>query len=173
MEIIKDINKLRIKSEPVQKEDSWMYLAEQMFNVMLENKGVGLAAIQVGIPERLFVMKDQKHGDLLAIVNPKIDDIYDPFIYPDERCLSFPGVSLSTNRFKYVRMTYWCYNKQLEEFVQRTSTFDGNESVVVQHEYDHLEGIVMSDKEYKSKEVGRNDPCPCGSGKKFKKCCDK
>ncbi|MBI1851531.1 MAG: SEC-C domain-containing protein [Planctomycetes bacterium] len=19
--------------------------------------------------------------------------------------------------------------------------------------------------------VGRNDPCPCGSGKKFKKCC--
>jgi len=21
--------------------------------------------------------------------------------------------------------------------------------------------------------VGRNDPCPCGSGKKYKKCCEK
>ncbi|MCP5109750.1 MAG: hypothetical protein GY953_02825, partial [bacterium] len=24
-----------------------------------------------------------------------------------------------------------------------------------------------------SPETGRNDPCPCGSGKKFKKCCGK
>ena len=25
----------------------------------------------------------------------------------------------------------------------------------------------------KEKKVGRNDPCPCGSGKKYKKCCGK
>ena len=26
---------------------------------------------------------------------------------------------------------------------------------------------------YKEQKVGRNDPCPCGSGKKYKKCCGK
>ena len=25
----------------------------------------------------------------------------------------------------------------------------------------------------KSNKIGRNDPCPCGSGKKYKKCCGK
>ncbi len=28
-------------------------------------------------------------------------------------------------------------------------------------------------KDESGKTVGRNDPCPCGSGKKYKKCCGK
>ena len=31
-----------------------------------------------------------------------------------------------------------------------------------------LSGTVV-----KAKKIGRNDPCPCGSGKKYKKCCGK
>ena len=51
------------------------------------------------------------------------------------------------------------------------------EAICVQHEIDHLNGLTIHDRENKTKpmvsqkKVGRNDPCPCGSGKKFKKCC--
>jgi len=51
------------------------------------------------------------------------------------------------------------------------------EAICVQHEIDHLNGITIHDRENKSKpiisekKIGRNDPCPCGSGKKYKKCC--
>ena len=50
------------------------------------------------------------------------------------------------------------------------------ESVCIQHEIDHLNGVVCMDRKrettiVKDKKVGRNEPCPCGSGKKYKKCC--
>jgi uncharacterized protein YecA (UPF0149 family) len=48
---------------------------------------------------------------------------------------------------------------------------EGKEAQIIQHEIDHMDGILIIDKEYKSNNVGRNDPCPCGSGKKYKKCC--
>ena len=35
------------------------------------------------------------------------------------------------------------------------------------------ERAAKAEKEKMFKNVGRNDPCPCGSGKKFKKCCGK
>ncbi len=36
-----------------------------------------------------------------------------------------------------------------------------------------LMGSQAPEQERTSTKVGRNDPCPCGSGKKFKKCCGK
>ena len=44
------------------------------------------------------------------------------------------------------------------------------DAIVLQHEIDHLDGILISDREYHAVKVGRNDLCPCGSGKKYKAC---
>ena len=54
--------------------------------------------------------------------------------------------------------------------------FGGIICVAVQHEEEHMRGIVLDKKDgavedFSASKVGRNDPCPCGSGKKFKKCC--
>jgi hypothetical protein len=39
----------------------------------------------------------------------------------------------------------------------------------------HAEGVAVVGKPapvvHRAERVGRNDPCPCGSGRKFKKCC--
>jgi preprotein translocase subunit SecA len=37
--------------------------------------------------------------------------------------------------------------------------------------YSHGEGDEKPQPIRKKKKIGRNDPCPCGSGKKYKKCC--
>ncbi|MDD3663199.1 MAG: SEC-C metal-binding domain-containing protein, partial [Candidatus Pacebacteria bacterium] len=36
---------------------------------------------------------------------------------------------------------------------------------------DNFDLVREKTKDESGKTVGRNDPCPCGSGKKFKKCC--
>ena len=58
----------------------------------------------------------------------------------------------------------------------KTETFEGFNAYIIQHEIDHLNGITCIDREYKREplkvgtKIGRNEPCPCGSGKKYKKC---
>jgi peptide deformylase len=133
--------------------------------------GYGLAAVQVGIPIRaawFWVPVDaprgattaMKHREVL-LINPVITKQSEPIIVPGEGCLSIPNKLISIKRYNQI---------EFENDGQLFSA-EGKEAQIIQHEIDHMDGILIIDKEYKSNNVGRNDPCPCGSGKKYKKCC--
>lgn len=107
---------------------------DKMKKIMEESNGMGLAANQVGLTERMFVMKDLK-GKIWEFVNPIIIAEFD-VQYEDEACLSFPGLSVQVKRAKQVSVQ--AFNGMGEEF--HVVAVD-KEAVCVQHEIQHLNGL--------------------------------
>jgi peptide deformylase len=143
-------------------------------------KGVlGLAANQLLyngslLNKRFFAFRPKKNTDCnfeLAI-DPVIEEKFGEQVEELEGCLSWPGKTILAQRHLKIRVSY--YNLDGEK-IERT--LDRFESQVWQHEMNHLDGIeenVLPESTPYQREqpkTGRNDPCPCGSGKKFKKCC--
>lgn len=117
-------------------------LAENLANVMIENNGVGLAAPQVGISLSAFVVGDPKNRDSIrAFFNPKIVDMSGDEVYIEEGCLSFPGLFVKVKRPSEIRIRY--QNVQGETITEKFSGFTAR---IIQHEYDHLQGIVFTSK---------------------------
>jgi len=130
-------------------------LVQNMFETMYQANGVGLAAPQVGLPIRLFVIdttpfsdsedlseeeKKQLNGFKKVFVNAKIEkEEGEPWNF-NEGCLSIPDVREDVSRKPLVTITY-----QDEDFQTKTETFDGLIARVIQHEYDHIEGILFTD----------------------------
>jgi peptide deformylase len=126
-----------------------------MFETMYQANGVGLAAPQVGLPIRLFIIdttpfsdsedlteeeKKQLNGFKKVFVNAKIEkEEGEPWSF-NEGCLSIPDVREDVSRKPLVTITY-----QDENFKTKTETFDGLIARVIQHEYDHIEGILFTD----------------------------
>lgn len=127
--------------------------------------GIGLAAPQIGIAKRMAIVRLGNAS--INLVNAVITEKYDEMIFEGEGCLSFPGKVLKTRRFNEIHVINGC---DPQRFIAT-----GLLAVVTQHELNHLEGILLSDVEIKEikKKVRPNDLCPCGSGKKYKKCCGK
>ena len=122
-----------------QKEDP-MELFEGLKEIMILNNGLGLAARQVGIPYRAFVMGHSADPDnIVGVFNPTIVDIEGDEAYQEEGCLSFPGLFVEVKRPAIVRCRYTTH-----EGVTDTIKFDGMTSRVFQHETDHLDGILMT-----------------------------
>jgi peptide deformylase len=117
-------------------------LAEALANKMIEHNGVGLAAPQVGIPLSVFVVGDPTNKEsIMAFFNPKIVDFSEETVYYDEGCLSFSGLIVKINRPKEIRLRFTdMYNETT------TTKFTGFTARVIQHEYDHLSGIVFTSK---------------------------
>ena len=133
-----------------------------------ERKGVGLSAIQIGIPLRAFIIKLDNY--VFYAMNASIVGGSDPMIWAGEGCLSDPGNYYTTDRYQYVKVEYTEYPSG----IVRTREAKGLEAVVWQHEIDHTMGIMnYKRKHINAVKVGRNEPCPCGSKKKYKKCCMK
>jgi len=140
---------------------------------------VGLAANQLSLDgerlkSRFFAM--QKNEKWCVVVDPHIMDRRGIPETEYEGCLTWPGKKIIAERFPGITASYYDING---EYVQ-SEDFDGFEAQVFQHEYDHLEGVVekMVGSDYQTfrnevPEIGRNEPCPCGSGRKYKKCCGK
>ena len=128
--------------------------------------GVGLAAIQIGIPLRACIIK---YKDLnLKMENPVILEKYDPFIFPQEGCLSLPNIHVDTERYREI-FVEWI---DPDTGKDREATFLNEEACIVLHETDHMDGVLILDRKKKKQEkIGRNDPCSCNSGRKYKKCC--
>ena len=118
-------------------------LAQDMLDTMYAAQGRGLAASQVGSLNRLFVMdigwKEGK-SDPLVCINPMLQEIGEERAVLEEGCLSIPGVLAEVNRPSQVQMVW----SSLEggRYVQ---SFDGFGAACVQHEIDHLDGIVTFD----------------------------
>ncbi|MBQ0030747.1 MAG: peptide deformylase [Paludibacteraceae bacterium] len=124
-------------------------LAEDMFKTMYRAEGVGLAAPQIGLSLRMFVidieiLADDEHpefkGAKRVFVNPEIIEMGDELKAQDEGCLSLPGISESVKRATMVRVKYFDENWNEHEEV-----FTGFFAKAVQHEYEHLDGKLFID----------------------------
>jgi len=109
-------------------------LARDLAETMIENKGLGLAANQVGLPYRAFVINGEQ---ILACFNPKIVDSSADQVYMLEGCLSHPGLSVKIKRPAVIKVRFTVPNGET-----RTEKFEGLTARVFQHELDHLNGIV-------------------------------
>ena len=167
-----------------------MAIATELFQILNKRgDGIGLAANQVGIDAQVAVVNVREP---LVLINPKIisKEVEIPFY---EGCLSYPGKGVNTKRYRDVVISTeqsesdWYFSGaqapkdskgswEKEQSKNEDAQLRTLESVCVQHEIDHLNGVVCMDRKVnttivKDKKVGRNEPCPCGSGKKYKKCC--
>jgi peptide deformylase len=126
--------------------------------------GIGLAAIQCGMPLRASLIVNEK--EVYRMVNPVILEATEPIVWPNEGCLSDPGNLYNTARFNRIKITWLDYDTG----AQRTAVTEGLKAVALQHECDHMDGVLNYTRVYRTAQ-GRNELCACGSGKKFKKCC--
>lgn len=134
--------------------------------------GIGLAAPQIGIAKNIAIVRlDKASGLSVDLVNAKLEKGYDPAPFMQEGCLSFPGRLEDTIRYQEVYIT----NNLV---YPHSFVATGLMAIVCQHEIDHLTSTLFMDRKMpkqetiiKKKKVGPNDPCICGSGKKYKKCC--
>jgi len=176
MIIINNEEALRVKCEDVLPEEVAELIAKLDTELNNANRlgrgGIGLAAPQIGIAKNIAIVR-LGPGANLDLVNCKLDKGFNPTYFKDEGCLSFPGRVEDTIRFQEVHI--------VNNLVYPHSFIvTGLIAVVCQHELDHLnETLIMDRKVPKSipvvnkKKTRPNDPCTCGSGKKYKKCCDK
>lgn len=132
---------LRKKAEPVPEiNDEIRELAENMFETMIENNGVGLAGPQVGKSLRMFVVIADDNVRRVFI-NPQIIKTSTELAEYDEGCLSIPQVYETITRPAFV--TVQAYNEKGKPFVLDA---DGYLARIIQHEYDHLDGILYIDR---------------------------
>ncbi len=113
-------------------------LINDMFETMYDKGGVGLAAPQVGILKRLFVI-DVDYETPYVFINPKILDLEGEQT-GEEGCLSLPGKAAQVTRANVVRVR--ALNENMEEF---ELTGEGLLARAIQHEYDHLEGVLYTE----------------------------
>ena len=124
-------------------------LVSGMFELMHRYGGIGLSAIQVGLPFNMFVAGDHQSiekGLKLAMFNPVIMTSSDEKVLMKEGCLTFPFLFVNISRPRKVTMKYEDENGDLKE-----AQLDGMMSRVCQHEYDHQAGILMVQKVSKLK----------------------
>ena len=117
-------------------------LMDDMLETMYAANGIGLAAIQIGIPKRIIVMDISKDGkkNPMYFVNPKINNKDKEKITYEEGCLSVPDYFAEVDRPKYCEVEYLDYNGE-----SKVLKADGLLATCIQHEMDHLEGILFID----------------------------
>lgn len=139
-------NLLREKSKPVLDiDDDIKKLAHNMTETMVKHNGVGLAAIQVGVPLRMFALdihadKEELHPSPLIIINPEIIYHSSELSLYNEGCLSIPEMYEEVERPAHIKLRYQTLNNDSEEM-----HLEGLLSTCVQHEIDHLNGILFFD----------------------------
>jgi peptide deformylase len=135
--------RLRTKGERVAEvTPAIKQLVSDMAETMYAAPGVGLAATQIGVAYQLFVVDvaaEDEPSDLRVFINPEILELRDHVSWT-EGCLSFPGVSEEIERAATVRVRAQDQNGQWFELEA-----EGLLAVAIQHEYDHLQGVLMID----------------------------
>lgn len=151
---------LKQKATPVGPDTEGLEeLLRNMWETMYNGRGVGLAAPQIGKSLRIFLVdteqlvkenEEAEEGDELykiktgikkVFINPEmISETGNPWVY-EEGCLSIPDVRVKISRNEDIRIRY-----QNEAFETFEESFDGMNARVIQHEYDHLEGILLTDR---------------------------
>ena len=148
-EIIKVPNPILKKvSKPVDVvDDEIRKVLDDMLDTMYDAPGIGLAAIQIGIPLRMLVIdissvgdQDNNEKDPQFFINPEIIDPSDDLSSFEEGCLSVPDYFAEVDRPKYCEVEYLDYNGK-----SKVLEAEGLLATCIQHEMDHLEGILFID----------------------------
>ena len=149
---------LKTEAAPVSSvDDSVRSLIDDMFETMYRFRGIGLAAVQVGVDKRVIVLDvpeigldeesdagpdepEEPRRSILALVNPDIIDSDGKITY-EEGCLSVPGVNADVQRADYIRV------EALDrDGVKVNIEANGLLSIAIQHEVDHLDGVLFIDR---------------------------
>jgi peptide deformylase len=133
---------LRMRAREVEDFDGDLRrLAERMTQLMRDASGVGLAATQIGIIRRVFVVQTDPDEDPIAVVNPVVVEQSDETVVDDEGCLSLQGVQMPVERPTSIRLE----GRDLEGG-ELTLDLADHAARVVQHELDHLDGVLILDR---------------------------
>ncbi|WP_174802663.1 peptide deformylase [Martelella limonii] len=136
---------LRKVSEPVERiDDDLKKFADDMLETMYEAPGIGLAAIQVGVPRRMLVLdvanKDEDEKRPMVVINPQVLHASDERSVYEEGCLSIPDFYAEVERPAMVRVRYTDLSGKEQEIEA-----DGLLATCLQHEIDHLDGALFID----------------------------
>jgi peptide deformylase len=151
---------LRQSGRKIEKfDDQLATLSQEMIEVMRESDGIGLAAQQVGIAEQFCVMDVPEHPDYpilcvldgkalspsllmpMSLANPIVSPLPSDEYYYEEGCLSFPGINADVARPEKISVSY-----QDMDGVEHTLECDGLLARCIQHEVDHLNGVLFIDR---------------------------
>ena len=133
---------LRTKARPVDRfDDALRSEIDRMGRLMHDSMGVGLAATQVGTLNRVLVYRVQPEGNIAALVNPEIEWKGKETETMEEGCLSLPAILVDVERPIYVRVR--ALDENGDPIVIEAS---GLEARVIQHEIDHLDGVLILDR---------------------------
>jgi len=130
------------RARPIEKiDDSIHQLVKKMTDIMLENKGVGLAAPQIGVPLRLFIISlNASRENVKVYINPTVTPIGE-LDSVEEGCLSVPGIHTKIRRYKKCKVT--ATDLDGNEFTEEA---EGLYARALQHECDHIEGMTIADR---------------------------
>jgi peptide deformylase len=144
--VIAPDERLKTVSEPIKSvDDGIRKLAADMLDTMYAERGIGLAAVQVGVLKRMLVADvtwrdEEGPGQQYVLINPEVLESSEEEHVYKEGCLSFPDQFAEVTRPAFVRVRYLDLNgKQQEE------RFEGLPATCIQHEIDHINGIVFVD----------------------------
>ncbi len=133
---------LKTRARPVERFDEALRAEiERMGHLMDDALGVGLAATQVGVLNRVLVYRVQQQAPVAALVNPEIEWAGKETETMEEGCLSLPAVLIDVDRAIHVRVR--AQTEHGEEILVEAS---GLEARVIQHEMDHLDGVLILDR---------------------------
>ena len=133
---------LRTKARPVDHFDAALRAEiERMGRLMHDSIGVGLAAPQAGVSHRLLVYRTEPDSPVQALVNPELEWSSRDREWMEEGCLSLPGVHVEVERPIHVRVR--ALDAEGEPVLVEASGFEAR---VIQHEIDHLDGVLILDR---------------------------
>ena len=133
---------LRTRARPIDRfDDELRQEIERMGHLMEDAIGVGLAATQVGVVHRLLVYRIGQDAELAALINPEVEWSGRDSESMEEGCLSLPGVLVEVDRPVHVRVR--AVDEHGEPILIEAS---GLEARVIQHEIDHLDGVLILDR---------------------------
>ncbi|OTG65552.1 peptide deformylase [Acinetobacter silvestris] len=124
-------------------------LADAMQATMLERNGVGIAAPQVYVSKRIIIVAsranprypDAPEMDAIVMVNPEILEKSEQTILGEEGCLSVPNERGEVARAEMVKVRYFTLEGEKFE-----TEFHGFPARIVQHEVDHLDGVLFVER---------------------------
>jgi len=138
------------KTKPVKSfEKNLIEIVNQMKKIMLANNGVGLAANQVGLNLSLFIARPKEK--FYVFVNPSIVSYSEEEI-KEEGCLSLPNKWGLVKRYNKVKINYQDLRGR-----KKTLKASGLLAHIIQHEVDHLNGLLFIDKALEIMDLNQNN----------------
>lgn len=128
------------------RSEEFRALARKMVRTVTDpsQDGVGIAGPQVGISRRIVAVQrfDKEDEPFEVYANVRIDSLYGPMAYGQEGCLSVPGMRGTVPRWTSAIISY----TDPATLLTVHDTVSGFTAVIFQHETDHLDGILYTDK---------------------------